>query len=404
MKFASKNRIELEKVLEHYNKTGIDSLKYKAACFLIGNMRYHYSLNNTQLDTFRRFVLDTVTTAQTYPNFKKEFGPMDEHYDITYDAKVIKANYLIRNIDFSFRLWEETPWGKKYSFDTFCEELLPYRVGNEPIEDWKEIYYKRYQAMLDTALYDRTIPLAAWRVLYDYLHNTTGKDILEWVFAYDWSSPNLGALTLLNLRYGSCQELTDMLTYVMRSVGIPGGIDMMVQHPDDSQRQHWWNYMRDSNGLCTAFDFYYTMDDPAQKMTCIHKCGVVYRKGFAIQSQSFFMKYRNRKVLIPSGLDDPFLKNVSNQYFYENPITLPAGKEYENGDVLYLSVFNNSTWIPISWDEVKDREVTFSYLEPNVLYQLTYFSREGKYKAEFCPFVQYKDGSVYYAKVEDTRK
>ena len=35
LEFAGKNRIELEKVLEHYKS---DSLKYRAACFLIKNM------------------------------------------------------------------------------------------------------------------------------------------------------------------------------------------------------------------------------------------------------------------------------------------------------------------------------------------------------------------------------
>mgnify|MGYP000795325728 CR=1 FL=1 len=38
---AGDNRAELEKVLNHY---AVDSLKYKAACFLIENMHYHYSI------------------------------------------------------------------------------------------------------------------------------------------------------------------------------------------------------------------------------------------------------------------------------------------------------------------------------------------------------------------------
>jgi hypothetical protein len=54
---AKNNRKELEKVLRHYQKNPADSLKYKAACFLIENMYYlinlfreeyllQYSLNN----------------------------------------------------------------------------------------------------------------------------------------------------------------------------------------------------------------------------------------------------------------------------------------------------------------------------------------------------------------------
>jgi hypothetical protein len=287
------------------------------------------------------------------------YGTLRNQYEIVYDAKVITADYLIRNIDYSFRLWEETPWGKHYSFNVFCEELLPYRIGIEPIENWKEAYYQRYQAMLDTAHFDRSSPLAAWRALFGYFSRKTAEGQAEWAFAYDLSIPNIGALTLLDLRYGNCQEQTDMFVYVMRSVGIAGGIDMIVQHPHERNLQHWWNYMRDKNGRCTTFDFYNEMNDPAEKMKTGIKCGVVYRKCFALQKESFSIKYYNRDVYIPPSLNNLFIKNVSYLYFDENPVGLHVGKEYKNGDVLYLSVFNNSTWIPVTWDEVKDGRVTF---------------------------------------------
>ena len=38
---AENNRKELEKVLCHYQKNPADSLKYKAACFLIENMPFY---------------------------------------------------------------------------------------------------------------------------------------------------------------------------------------------------------------------------------------------------------------------------------------------------------------------------------------------------------------------------
>ena len=41
MEKAGDNRQELEKVLRHYQQSPADSLKYKAACFLIENMPYY---------------------------------------------------------------------------------------------------------------------------------------------------------------------------------------------------------------------------------------------------------------------------------------------------------------------------------------------------------------------------
>lgn len=48
LEFAGENRRELEKVLEYYSD---DSLKFRAACFLIENMPRWYAYDGWQLDT-----------------------------------------------------------------------------------------------------------------------------------------------------------------------------------------------------------------------------------------------------------------------------------------------------------------------------------------------------------------
>ena len=50
--FSDKNRTELEKVLSHYSASKDDSLKYKAAIFLIKNMPYHYYPQSEDLDKY----------------------------------------------------------------------------------------------------------------------------------------------------------------------------------------------------------------------------------------------------------------------------------------------------------------------------------------------------------------
>src|SRR5690554_708660 len=47
LEMAGDNRIELEKVLEHYSQDPTDSLKLKAAQFLIANMPGHYSYKDS---------------------------------------------------------------------------------------------------------------------------------------------------------------------------------------------------------------------------------------------------------------------------------------------------------------------------------------------------------------------
>jgi hypothetical protein len=69
---AGENRAELEKVLAYYSDGPADTLKYRAACFLIENMTGHHE----------------VTPDHT----------------IKPDLKYITSGYMIRNIDVSFRI------------------------------------------------------------------------------------------------------------------------------------------------------------------------------------------------------------------------------------------------------------------------------------------------------------
>jgi hypothetical protein len=83
---------------------------------------------------------------------------------------------------------------------------------------------------------------------------------------------------------------------------------------------------------------------------------------------------------------------------------LPAKDIYQNGDILYLSVFNNSAWVPIAWREVEDGKVNFRHLEPGVLFQLTAYSAEKAYSPESDPFILCKDGSIYFARPDTVHR
>lgn len=61
-----------------------------------------------------------------------------------YDIHVITADYLIRNIDQAFVVWKKRPWNKDLSFDDFCELILPYRIGDETLEDWRSVYSEEF--------------------------------------------------------------------------------------------------------------------------------------------------------------------------------------------------------------------------------------------------------------------
>ena len=118
---------KLQVVLDKYQD---DSLKYRAAVFLIENLPFHYSYEGEPLDDYLKlFELHgkgTMYPDKVLDSIKRACGPF--HMD-KLEAKsdiYIDPVYLIENIEWAFKVWREQPWGKNVSFDDFCEFILPY--------------------------------------------------------------------------------------------------------------------------------------------------------------------------------------------------------------------------------------------------------------------------------------
>lgn len=192
LKFAEKNRRELEKVLKYYENS---PLKLKAAKFLIRNIPFYFAYESEQLNQYRNnlykiAIENECSDDEAIRIAQKRFGVLSNNmFRKVYDAHIITADYLIKNIDLSFNVWKEKPWGKYISFDEFCETILPYRVGNEPLEDWRETYYNRYQPLLDSLLTEDD-PVQACQIIFDKINEQT------WVFNYKHQFPHLGARSI----------------------------------------------------------------------------------------------------------------------------------------------------------------------------------------------------------------
>ena len=154
LRMAKDNRAELDKVLCFYQKNLADSLKYKAACFLIENMPYHSYVYGEQLEKYKEYYVwlkgsHGKTPEEVVDSIIKTFGSIGQ-LDIKYDLQEIDSAYLCSNIEWAFKVWREQPWGKNISFDMFCEYLLPYRIGDESLGYWREMYYEKYNPLLDS--------------------------------------------------------------------------------------------------------------------------------------------------------------------------------------------------------------------------------------------------------------
>lgn len=358
LEFAGDNRTELERVLEYYKDS---TLKYRAACFLIENMPRYYSYQGWQIDTIKALRANVDPSGEADPRLVKHWAAFDFHrLDKVYDAHIITADYLIRNIDQAFNVWRGRSWNQSLSFDDFCELLLPYRIDNEPLEDWREKYYDEFSFLLDSVYTGNDVIKAS---------NVVGGHLKKEGFRNNWnfSLPHTGAMYLLKFRIGMCQDSCDFFVYVMRALGIPATTDSYTYSPE-SQKGHTWNVVRDTTGEYVGFWFVDSEGVRGKKYSDRRKMGKAYRQCFGWQPEKLKGIYKDKQVAPFFRL--PYQKDVSDCYF-DTKIELNVGDLSQK--YVYLGVFRRGEWEGIDIALVKNHKAVFRNLEPEVVYvPLTY--------------------------------
>lgn len=390
--FAGENRPELEKVLEHYRN---EPKKRKAAEYLIRNMPGLFSYTGPDLDSLHIALAQYVDSA-AYDT--RRFGYLKQFpYDRlgrVFDSRVVTADYLIENIDYSFRAWESRPWSKHLSFDDFCEFILPYRVKDEPLSHWKKEFFERYAPVLDS-LYRGSDVVAACDAMDKYLRSR------YWSYFNDFNAPHIAADVLDRLRVGNCEYYSDCMLYLMRSVGIPVATDMYICSPD-LLYSHAWSVVKDTTGQCIPY--MQNILSPRRENVLNKKKGKVYRYGFAIRPE------RVEKIQAgpwPAALSDYRAKDVSADYHPTGKIRVEcpfvdAGTKTQ----VFLAVFSREGWVPIGESEdFRKGKAVFRDLERGLIYGTLYY-RNGWLKEAGYPFrIDKETGAIrYYRPGADTQE
>lgn len=366
LRSAGDNRGELEKVLCYYKRKNTDSLKYKAACYLIENMPFHRYSVGEQLENYKSYYAWLKKSKGKEPqqvadSVKKVYGPMKEPNKIR-DIMEIDSAYLCHNIDWAFKVWQEQPWGKSISFDVFCEYLLPYRIGDEPLVYWREMYYAKYNSLLDTLRMSDSLDIEDPVVAANYLINKLPD---KWHYYTSTTPYSFGHIGPEYVQYlsGTCREVTDFAVYLFRALGIPCAIDF-VPVRSYVNAGHFWLVAWDKTGEAYMANFpenlgmvrknwWYRWDDSPK----------VYRYTFDINKELYeqMAKY-NEKVYSFWSL--PKFMDVTYEYAYsfEKELVIPLEKLYRNqcsGRIAYLCVTNRDNWIPVDWTEFDAQHLAF---------------------------------------------
>lgn len=338
----------------------------------------HYTLSNPnqhKVDSIKQRYL-----KQGYLD-KQSIEMLDANNAFNYllDAKSINSSFLIKNIDEAFETWGKRPWSKHISFHSFCEYILPYRIDNEALEDWRELYHNRYSFLLDS-VYTGTDVISAANIVAQYLKN-------EGFYHPTYlNTPSASPSFLYANRIGKCNDECNLTVYVMRALGIPIQKDMYLFSPE-TQNAHGWCVILDTTGVNIPIYFTEYLAERGNMKTDGRKMCKIYRQSY-IKNEPF--SDFNQSIL-PTELKLHNFKDVTSEYFLKD-LTIPV--QLKDGQTAFLGTFNKDQVFPISVSRAKNGEVLFENVNNECIYVLFKYEK-GKYNIISNPFA-YINNKLHY--------
>ncbi|MEN7549834.1 hypothetical protein AAG747_18055 [Rapidithrix thailandica] len=359
---AEANREELQKVIEHYQNPE-DSLKLKAAYFLIEHMYLHgnpnVSLNeNASIDIFAYKEKPKDEVIRELDSLKRLGQIYFQRGKPTVDHHSVNAGLLIDNIEQAFTAWQ-LPWARQLNFQQFCEFILPYRAHQEPLEaGWRKYFRQKYLPAIDTLSLSNDL-FAICKVINQDLQKDYGYKLARFYVPRE-----LSLSEARRLGGGMCEDLTNVTTYAMRANGVPVAVDFTPFWPRTNYGHQWLALLSDK-GTNQWFDGTYNHPKPDKTSRVVAKA---YRYTYAAQANKLH-QLRGQEEEVPGFMNLQNYRDVTALYTEVRDFTVSLERTLPDGHhIAYAAVFNVNTWKPIHWGKVENKKVTFTDMGKNVVY------------------------------------
>lgn len=374
LKLAGTNKKELKKVLNHYKKDPADSLKYKAACFLIENMPWHFGTKvNPSEQLWDLFVLEDSLIRPLlrepgnykfdYALYGYKYGAKKMLIDKAFKNSVFKAEYIsdlllldasfiIENIDAAFSV-KERDWCRQLSFEEFCEFVLPYRFNTEPVYPVRS----KLSSFLSGLYLSDSLKSKGWQSI-SFLNNLVSH------FNWDWddpsSYPSMGfySIFLWHQEDFTCSEHIAVLGPMMRSVGLPVA-EVFTPKWRDSNLRHSWCAIPSGDRL-TLFSAVYQNPGEVYLPHSPSMATKLYLRTYASNPESpYFLKMENEQL--PPSFETPCIRDVTAEFVPVADVEINLTKEVTGKNLCWFSVFIQGNWVPVGWGVVnkKSKSVLF---------------------------------------------
>lgn len=405
LKQAGENRIELEKVIDHYKEKG-DSLGLKATYFLLENIPGKYAvLPKNENDKYKLaldFLPDDPTgwdlaLSRVYQYFDSVavVQKMAEEEKV-YDLDVITADYLIQNIDLAFEAWDRYKKSFSYTFDDFCNYVLPYRDGHEPLDNWRKEGFDKFGFLLDSL--SAPLDIAKYIIPNLKIYYNVGMSKYPYPLSFE---------EIKHAGRGSCEHLSFYLTQSLRAIGIPAASEIIPVWANRSSG-HRWNVVKDTTGKFVDIGF-----GPDAGNEVLYKVSKIYRQVYQVENDHIDKHFGRRSIF-----EHPDWKDVTSEY--DMPFSDVYITSDEKTERAYVCTFNNANWEPVALSMKYDSCYLFKTLARGKLFgknRIAGYEQEGNgivylpmivsgfgLKAISFPFILREDGQLHFLKPDHSKR
>ena len=403
---AGSNRSELEAVLDHYKTKDNNPQKLQAAEFLIKNMPAHYSYAGNEIYEYYDYAARILANKSLSPEqqrdsllFITDLKYRDLPGQIVSDAQIIKADYLIKNIDASYDRWVNCDWASQITFDEYLEWLLPYKaIELQEMDAWRDTLLAHFGKGLEHPIkndveYNTSVGIA------DMLRNDAYNGLKRYGLYTRAGLPLLSAHLQAAQTYGNIPDYALTAVLIMRSAGIPSVLDETPVGSRGTAATKWFAIMSDRcQELTSEWDF---STQIGGSFFPYERGPKVYRNTYAINPERW--EYRqNAKYQYPFELGK---KDVTSKYFLTSDLSIPIEKgilKHVKDKYVYIaSAVRNeeNPWQIVDFGVMKHGKATFHDMGREVLYQIQGYDGN-KLIPISEPFILHKDRSIEYVSVD----
>ena len=403
---AGSNRSELEAVLDHYKTKDANPQKLLAAEFLIENMPAHYSYAGNEIYEYYDYAARILANKSLSPEqqrdsllFITDLKYRDLPGQIVSDAQIIKADYLIKNIDASYDRWVNCDWASQITFDEYLEWLLPYKaIELQELDAWRDTLLAHFGKGLEHPI-KNDVECNTAIAIADMLRNDAYHGLNRYGLYTRAGLPLLSAHLQAIQTYGNIPDYALTAVLVMRSAGVPAVLDETPVGSRGTAATSWYVIYSDRGEELTSEWDFSTMIGGS--FFPYERGPKVYRNTYAINPERW--EYRqNAKYQYPFELGK---KDVTSKYFLTSDLSIPIEKgilKHVKDKYVYIaSAVRNeeNPWQIVDFGIIKHGKATFHDMGREVLYQIQGYDGN-KLIPISEPFILHKDRSIEYVSVD----